>query len=496
MSHSTRTCPRAFTFLLLAVTVFLLPASSRAGFQTELVTQGGFFSNAVAFDMHVDTRGRVHVVYQDDVAGETVLVYGIRGPGGWIREQVTSTTGFDGAYAADLLVEEDGTVHVITSEDGALELLLTYYRRDDGVWTSTVLESQNGWAISPVIVRDGRTGELEVYALESFGSTVYRFEQVDGVWEAGVPAFVTGGSHDVAYGIYPFRYQLYEGLTGGEPRMFESNGATGRYLYLAEAGEFAVGATDIAIGPEGRAHVAGVVSDSLGRIRTFYHHEGRSRYFLPTNESGLDIRTARLAVDGRTRVHLFTEAATSTSTHGGDAEEQLVYLLRDDDFWSVQAELSKQTRPVAVDTDPQGSPHVLAVHSGAGYQLLTAGLFLDSPVGGEVLPAGGRIEIEWFGAGPVDVELATDGGSSWLVIARGASGGRAVVTLPPVATDEARMRVVRTEPYAVSTSPGDFTIAEGLADGWTTTPVTPAETGAAVDAVDLEVAPDGSVHAV
>lgn len=492
MLHAIPRATCVFLFAPLLILLAAVPAVAQPRFDAEFLLLDTMFTDSRVFDLFVDSQGRVHIVYTRNVADETALVHGIRQQGGWTTERIVSTGPNYGVQSADALLDDDGRVHV-AGWNRTFDRL-DYFLRDDGVWSRETIEPDSAYIRQPRIDIDPSTGNVAVFALAPFRGTVQRFTRDGSGWSEGFQQLSTSSTFDFAYGTRPMSFGVYASEFDDIVRLREANGFTIFTLQIAEDDEALVSRPDIAIGPGGRAHVTGVVFDDVAlRHRTFYHHAGETSYLLPWDSQFADGSVeSRIAVDGSGRVHMIAEQSTATFPENNARDYRMFYLVKDGSFWSTEAELTNRASAVELDLDPFGNPHVLTVHFGGGYEFLTGGLFLDSQVGGEVLTAGSIVDVEWFGPGPVDVELSTDGGSTWSVLSRNAVGGRVAVSLPRVETDQGRMRVVRAEPYAVSSSLGDFTIVRGLEEGWSTTPVVPA---AADSRIDLEVDDDGTTHA-
>lgn len=483
--------------LVLAPILLLAPTGpvlAQPSLEAETVIPYEVFLDRVGLDLDVDARGRVHVLHTDDEGGGSrALVHSIRQPGGWTRERIASIGGGVGDLSADMVLDGDGRVHVVLLE--VFLDRLDYFVRDVGVWSRETIEADSAYTRAPVIDVDPGTGDVVVYAKDPFSGDLHRFTRTPSGWSEGIQMNLSasGLDFDFAFGPDPISFVMYADEVASQPILRRTDTFAILDLTLVDGSERLESQPDIAIGPDGRAHVTGIVYDpEVDRLKTLYHYGGETEYLLPWDTSLSRELESKIAVDGSGRVHLFAQREIPRVTGLVSANFRTFYHVREDGFWRLEAELATRTVPVALDVGLFGNPQALIRSAGNLVELHTGGLFLDSQVGGEVLKAGSVVDVEWFGPGPVDVQLSTDGGSTWTTLARNAVGGSAPVSVPYVETDRARMRVVRTEPYAESSSLGDFTIVRGLDEGWATAPVVSAAPGSRID---LEVGDDGTVHA-
>lgn len=468
---------------LLALLLLATPATADTQFRSEVLGGMTFFSGlADAFDLHVDAKGQVHVLYRGWAADGTGSIYAVRRPGGWTRERIIGAAESVSFTEADMLVEADGTVHVAARTGNNW---LEYYRRSAGVWSRSIVDADSGFAAYPQVQRNA-DGQLELLARRLTGTDIQRFEFNGSGWEAPNPVsfiYTEGGFERIA--VAPSRIYWLSSASDDHRVQLDDLG-TVITSFVHDTALEARGTADMELDGADNAHVAGIAYDSAQQIHFPFHFAGgQTTYFPGLVGDGLTF-SARLALDGQGRVHAFYSDFDSDNDEAG-----LRYQRRNaNGSWSSQ-QLAARWRARAADVDGFGNPHLLT--SGRGNVFYDhAGLFLDHPVGGELLVAGEPVEVRWDGVGVVSIELSTDDGLSWSTLASGVSGDAADVVLPPVATAHARLRVVRAEPYTVSTSPAAFTIVRSSTGAWQDTPLLPA--GPDVQA-DLEIAPDGSAHA-
>lgn len=455
---------------VLAAFAMVPDIAAAVGFATEPLASGGYGVQSGGYDIATTPDGRVHLLMKEESGGSVRSRIAVRGPGGWTFERLP----FANVDDAAMMVDPDGTLHLVVADPNDD---LWYVHREDGQWSKTKVAD-----VDARFVEIGRFGDdrLEIGARHQSTYEYHLYWSIDdgASWDTGGDAaFFDTGEVDFAWVTGRARYAIYHQYA--EPRrimFYERNDFTSGSIPLDDDLAAGAGATvDMVVGPSGNPHMVSSFVPQDGSAVVRYRDDPETYEEWAGN-------FAALAIDGSGDPHILYRV--------GDSHRR--YRWREDDTWydrSAPPGISAS----ALTIGPRGQLQAIMANEGGGVEFLTAGLFLDHPVGGEVLPAGGPCEVRWLGAGEVTVELSTDDGQTWTPLVQGVTGGRAVVDLPQVASDRARLRLVRPDPFATSTSPGTFTLAPAASGDWASAPVV----GAAPDApCDAAVGPDGTTHVV
>jgi hypothetical protein len=117
--------------------------------------------------------------------------------------------------------------------------------------------------------------------------------------------------------------------------------------------------------------------------------------------------------------------------------------------------------------DRYGSPCITCYDGANGDLWLADGAVrLVYPCGGERWACGSEQMVKWSGAGSVSVDISPDGGMTWSTLVTSCLDHEVPVVVPDMTTDLARVRVVRTTPYAAAECGASLQIAPGLVSPW------------------------------
>lgn len=134
-----------------------------------------FSRRIYSYDMAVDSKGDVHIIYSKPLGDRTAQIIYVRRSGGdWKQPAILSSSGFRASVSTFLIVGNDDTIHVSYIKDinGTSESL--YYRKiENGNLTPEVFVDAGGWHTRmqldaqgyPVFVRDNATWPEEVSKL-------------------------------------------------------------------------------------------------------------------------------------------------------------------------------------------------------------------------------------------------------------------------------------------------------------------------------------------
>lgn len=127
-----------------------------------------------------------------------------------------------------------------------------------------------------------------------------------------------------------------------------------------------------------------------------------------------------------------------------------------------------------------GVLHCIVMHQPAHRGGVNPTAYVVSPAGGEILNPGEQIDIQWISDDDVaalsaDIELSTDGGTTWAAVASGLSpAGTLAWTVPTIRSGDARIRVTVADgvantgeaqgalPFAIATASEAASIAYGF----------------------------------
>jgi len=365
--------------------------------------------------MERDSGGVTHICFYDDTNED--LRYGTRSAAGvWTVETVDSL-GSVGLYNS-LAVDSQGNPH-ISYYDGT-NLDLKYATKSQGMWTIEVLDSDGDVGSFNSIALNGQDQPTIAYRDETNPSLKVIQETGLG-WGLGVAVDASG---DVG------KYTSLAMDDADIPHICYADAVTGNLKYATRPG---------------LVWVLEVVDGSQSTIGY--------------------VKWPSLDLDARGNPHVLYE-----DSFGG-----LRYAQRaPGSGWAASFVAGEFASGVAADLvlDSQDQAHICYSDLFAGeMRYATSAVRLRSPLGGERWAAGSRQTVEWIGKGAVSIDLSTDGGFSFSPLLSSITGNSVSLTVPDVATDEARIRIRRDDTPSTSESRGSFAIAPGLVSPWwTTTP--------------------------
>ena len=455
-----RGCALACPLLLL-----LAAAAAATPFVNELID--GYGSVGQINDLAVDAQGRPHVVYQD--ADNWSVKYAVKTLGSWVVETIPSTVGVFG-YALSLTLDSNGDPHLIYWRLASTDTIY-YVHKSLGVW-STPERVIAGANVGPDLsLRLDANGYPHVVYVD--GSAIKYTNRTTGMWLApgsvevidadlgGVPghnglAIDSQGRPHVAYGDAI-------GLHGCVRYAVRNAGA---WTVTAIDTTNGIGGTiSLALDQKDHPHASYNLSGALTALR---HAYDLGSGFVIENVDSTDTTETWIAIDAQDGVHI----SYLDETHGA-----LKYAKKTGSTWSK--EFVDAVGYVGcysnIALDPEGVPHIVHYdQDNQDFKYATSAVRLVAPAGGELWSAGSRQEVVWQGPGVVDVLLSMDGGLTYDTWISSVSAHRVPVDVPALETDQARVKIVRSQsPYSSSSSPSSFTIAPDVYSPWWTELVDP-----------------------
>lgn len=469
---------RALRVLWVATTLITLcgDASAATPFVYESIDVTG--RTGYNASLALDANGDPHVAYYD--LSNHDLRYARRTGAGWVLETVDAT-GITGVTPS-LAIDAFGDPHVAYYDSTGLDL--RYARKiRGGPWTVEVVASAGNVGYGPSLVLDAAgvprisyydvtNGDLRL-ASKATGS--WLTELVDGAGNVGWFSSLA---------IDPFGVPkiAYLDITGQRIRFADK--ATGLWTSLiVDNTTFIAGAFPLSLALDGQ-----------GRPRIAYTGVAGSGYLGFAHLDQGIVWSIEYPAGGTGSVGVYPSLVV-----GPDGAERIAYTdgsgilslaTRIGGGW-IQEGLSKVAIHGSMKLDAQGNPRIAYLdQAGEDLRIADSAVRILAPMGGERWASGSTQTVRWTGTGPVDVQISADGGFTYATVAYAVSGGSAVITVPALASEEARVRIVRFNPWSTSESRGTFTIGPDVVSPWWTRTV--ESTGSVGSFASLELDTHGN----
>lgn len=359
----------------------------------------------------LDGNGNPHITYFDEFNSD--LKYAIKTDGDWYTETIDAA-GFIGRWTS-LAIDVQGTPHVSYLDETNHDL--KYAVKTGGTWSTETVDAAGWVGFHSSLALDAQ-GKPHVSYLDQTNDDLKYASKIGGIWvtETVDEVYTVGENSSL------------EIDTQGDPHVSYYNLTNGDLKYAVKRG--GIWSTEVV--------------DSTGDV---------GRY-------------TSISLDAAGNPHI---SYTDLENH------DLKYAVKIGGVWStetvdVPGDVGWYT---SLALDKQGSPHVSYYDfTNRDLKYAHAAIHLTSPVGGERWYRGTQATVTWDGVGEVDIFVSADGGANYSPLLSNVSGGNAEVGVPAWTTEEARVKVVRDDPYSTSESPGVFTICARRVNPWWLTIVT------------------------
>ncbi len=401
----------------------------------------------------IDDRGGIHISYYDNTNFD--LKYARSWNGGWTTETVDAS-GAVGDYTS-IAVDRAGRPHI--SYHAATGSALKYAVKVGGVWQIETADATAGSGYYSSIALDSH-GRPYIAHYNNVSNDLILSEKPAASW-ISTTVDATGN-----VGEWPSL-----ALTAQDRPVvgyyYRDNGT----LKVAARKSDGAWLFDNADGfPNDRGQYASLTLDSQGAIHLSYWDAVADDLYYTTNKSG-DWQDEAVDTNG-------TVGQWTSITVDPLGTVCIAYRNRTDfALWLATGTAGNWTTELvdaggfgtglstAMTLDTHGNP-VIAFQRDKDLRVADSGIRLLSPLGGDFWPTESEQAVRWRGAGPIRMELSTDGGFSYSPLVGGVTRQTLTVTVPDAATEEARIRIVRESPHSVSESPGFFTIAPDMESPW------------------------------
>jgi hypothetical protein len=473
MSLSSHTIVLFLNVLLLAALVSAVPAFAVTPFVVETVDVLG--DGTPYFSVAADGQGNPHIAYFDIV--NTDLMYAVKRGPGWVVETVDD---YGAGLYARIAVDAQGNPHICYWSVPTQEL--TYAVKLAGEWQI----DHTGIGDKPLSLAIDKQGNPHVGLIDVTAPVLYdlhyAFKQ-EGSWVVEIvdtTAVISDGS------------MALDGQ--GVPHLAYRRSNAQELRYAVRVG--AMWTSEVADSPAVDVFYPSIAMDSQDRPHISYYerNSGDLKYAKKSNDFwsiqtidnfGVVGLFSSIVLDHQDNIHI---------SYYDNSYSDLRYTTNKGG-WTVQTvdDLGIVGRWTSLALDGYGNPHI-AYHDSTTTELkyAGAGIHLTSPVGGETWLRGEQTHVTWDGLGEVDIFVSEDGGASYVPMRSGVSGGGTIVSVPAWTTEEARVKIVRNDPYAASESPDVFSIAMEARLPWWTEEVD--SVGNSYGYPSLALGPEGTPH--
>jgi hypothetical protein len=404
----------------------------------------GFYSS-----LAIDDHGNPHISYWDYFDAD--LKYATRVAGAWTIETVDSIS-FTGLYSS-LALDAQGSPHICYRDQSTSALM--HARLESGAWVTEVVDSIGDTGLYPSLAIDSHgyphvayfdNSDLALfYAVR--GDSFWTIETVDWLDDVGRHPSLALDAADLPHISY---------LDGANVGLrYAVKYAFGWWPEAVTTGVDVDDQTSLALDPRGIPRISfyNETDDHL----MYASRETGSWAFETVDNTGNTGLYNSLALDPGGNAHIAYYDYTSRS---------LKYAARRGGSWALETVDTEGNvgAYASLALDPQGNPAVSYYDDwNTNLKYAASGIELVSPEGGETWPVGAERTIRWLGAGPVDVLLSADGGSSYELLAESIDRNQTLVRVPHLPTRFGRIQVRRAEPFSTSESDSFLTIEADIA---------------------------------
>jgi len=347
------------------------------------------------------------------------------------------------SYTSQLVVDAEGGLHA--AYGGQTEVVY-FHRPPGGEWSTTLIPEPDGAVVVDLVV-------------DASGDPHLVWERLATVGDAAVAVSLDGGPFTIIQELTDFQEPAID-LTPHGSALVSGWDGDSILVWFESDGRVAAVPTD----PERMARGFGLEIDLAyhdGALHTVYS-EGFCLVLQRSSFSG----TTSTDTLGCALVPLDTDVQVAIGPDGTvHASGSFGLYARQDPDGTPFTHVLPGVGVVGLATDGDGLP-VLAYRFDGAIWIADSRLSVVEPAPGSRVTAGDPGTVTWRGGGMVDVELSPDGGISWIPM--GSSGdGRLDVTWPDLATDDARIRLIRDGTLATETIGSPFAIGPERALAWT-----------------------------
>ncbi len=400
----------------------------------------------------LDAQGNPHVSYFDELNRD--LKYATRSNGTWVIETPFATN-WVGQYTS-IAIDEQGVPHICHYDfsDGDLK----YTVKTGGSWSTETVDAAgdvgsycaldlDGQGRPHITYYDATNGNLR-YALKSGGS--WTIDNVDIVGDVGRYTSIAVDGLDRPHVAY-LDFTTLE-------LVYAVNAAGGWQIETASASASSITYISLALDAQGIPHIS-YRDDGTGALK---YAAKMAAWLIETVDATGSHTSIAINSGGLPRISYYDGAAGALKhaarTSGGG--------------WLTETvDQSGAGRFSSIALDRQDNPLISYYQDGdRDLRLSDSAIHLTSPLGGDHWVRGSQETVTWRGAGDVDILLSADGGLSYVPLTSFVTGGSAMVSVPAIDTEHARVRIERSSPFSSSASPALFDISpDRVVPWWTTT---------------------------
>ena len=425
-----------------------------------------------ATSLAIDAEGNAHIGYQD--YRDAKVKYACEKGGNWTVENVDST-GHTGEFAS-LALDAKGNPHIAYGKA---------YRNSHDFDLKYASKNGNGsWTVETA---DGRSRCCAGWKTVEVG------------WWASLALDARGNPHIAYYD----KSLIREGEEANNLKYANKSGSNWTCETVDSTGD--VGKhTSLALDAKGDPHIA--YSDNTkhtNRLLKYASKKGGNwtAEIVPTPPGSMGIMGCSLAVDAEGNPHIAYYEMTIWMKKGN-----LKYASKSGGSWTVETVESDAGEQPSLALDAEGNPHIAyhdhpngclkyASKKGGNWTVetvdctaLVVGYFaslaldaygnpriayydltndyvkyasaaveLNSP--GTDWKVGTSRTVTWQGRGSVDLFISSDGGTTWIPLASGLTGGSYDLQVPNLPTTSAKLKLERSMLHSVTITSGFLTIA-------------------------------------
>lgn len=411
---------------------------------------GGWYAS-----LAIDGSGNPRMIYQD-IAATTVLRYAAKSGGAWSIEVAASSAASLGEWAS-LALDSAGNPHACHRD--ATNGDLKYTRKVGGAWTTETADGSAGDAGAYGSIAIDAAGNPHITYFDGQNGNLKYARKLAGVWTletADASASVVGLNTSLVLDSSGYPIVSYHDESTAQLRYARRFSTFWAVQGLDNANTGSGNTTSLAVDAQGNSHIAYV--SAFGELR--HIHDTGGAWTIETVVAPLQgVSHPSLVIDN--------EGNPRIAYAGGDSGYELFYARNIGGTWlieSIDSESDNVGYYASLELDAQGNPHV-------GYMQQTrfvpkyaaAAVRVASPNAGVTWSVGSLQNVAWWGVGPVDVSLATDGSANSVPLARGMTSSPISVRVPHLPTRFARIVIERGAPFSSDASDSFFRVDATIA---------------------------------